>query len=133
MLGLFSGELIFGGAYYWREFCVLNWVGVDKENSIKHKDGNLKQLKIANNNSPWACFREGLFSKGLIIGNLRYFISIVNNNMMLLGNFGSKSKKLPESRFVGVDSVAFLYNFTSIKRYQLKATILLAFKMFYLQ
>ena len=22
LLGLFSGELIFGGAYYWREFCV---------------------------------------------------------------------------------------------------------------
>ena len=21
-LGLFSGELIFGGAYYWKEFCV---------------------------------------------------------------------------------------------------------------
>ena len=21
-MGLFSGELIFGGAYYWREFCV---------------------------------------------------------------------------------------------------------------
>ena len=22
LVGLFSGELIFGGAYYWREFCV---------------------------------------------------------------------------------------------------------------
>ena len=23
LLGLFSGELIFGGAYYWEEFCIL--------------------------------------------------------------------------------------------------------------
>ena len=29
LLGLFSGELIFGGAYYWKEFCVLKWVGRD--------------------------------------------------------------------------------------------------------
>ena len=26
-LGLFSGELISGGAHYWREFCVSQWVG----------------------------------------------------------------------------------------------------------
>ena len=34
LLGLFSGELIFGGAYYWREFCVSKWVGPDDENSL---------------------------------------------------------------------------------------------------
>ena len=28
MLGLFSGELIFGGAYYWKEFCDSKWVGL---------------------------------------------------------------------------------------------------------
>ena len=29
LLGLFLGELIFGGAYYWKEFCVSKWVGLD--------------------------------------------------------------------------------------------------------
>ena len=33
LLGLFSGELIFGGAYYWREFYVSKWVGLDNKNS----------------------------------------------------------------------------------------------------
>ena len=33
LLGLFSGELIFGEAYYWREVCVLKWVGLDNKNS----------------------------------------------------------------------------------------------------
>ena len=33
LLGLFSGELIFEGAYYWREFCVSKWVGLDNKNS----------------------------------------------------------------------------------------------------
>ena len=36
LLGLFSGELIFGGAYYWMEFCVSKWVGLDNKNSLKH-------------------------------------------------------------------------------------------------
>ena len=26
LLGLFSGELIFGRAYYWKEFCISKWV-----------------------------------------------------------------------------------------------------------
>ena len=34
-LGLFSGELIFGGDYYWKEFCVSKRVGLDNKNSIK--------------------------------------------------------------------------------------------------
>ena len=28
LLGFFSGELIFGGAYYWKEFCVSNGLGL---------------------------------------------------------------------------------------------------------
>ena len=76
LLGLFSGELIFGGAYYWKEVCVSKWVGLDRKIS-------LKQLKTASNNSSWAYIREGLLSEeflrlrleggGLIIGILRYF------------------------------------------------------------
>ena len=34
MVALFSGELIFGGAlraYYWKEFCVSEWVGFYKK------------------------------------------------------------------------------------------------------
>ena len=64
-LDLFSGELIFGGAYYWKVFCVFKWVGLDN--------------KIASTNSPWAYIWEGLSSEGflrlrfgrLIIGILR--------------------------------------------------------------
>ena len=33
LVGLFSGELIFGGAYYWRKFCVSKWFGLDNKNS----------------------------------------------------------------------------------------------------
>ena len=33
LLGLFLGELIFGGAYYWKEFCVSKLVGLDNKNS----------------------------------------------------------------------------------------------------
>ena len=40
LLGLFLGELIFGGAYYWREFCVSN--GLDLT------------INTASTNSPWA-------------------------------------------------------------------------------
>ena len=36
LLGLFLGELIFGGAYYWKEVCVSKWVGLDNKNSLKH-------------------------------------------------------------------------------------------------
>ena len=34
LLGLFSGELIFGGACYWKEFCVSKWVGLDNKNDL---------------------------------------------------------------------------------------------------
>ena len=32
-MGLFLGKVFFGGAYYWREFCVSNWDGFDNTNS----------------------------------------------------------------------------------------------------
>ena len=35
LLGLFSGELIFEGAYYWKEFCDLKLVGLGNKNSLK--------------------------------------------------------------------------------------------------
>ena len=56
MLGLFSGELIFGWACYWREFCVSKRVGLDN--------------KTARTNSLWAYIREGLLSEGFL--RLRY-------------------------------------------------------------
>ena len=34
LLGLFSGKLLFGGAYYWKEFCIPKWVGLDNKNSL---------------------------------------------------------------------------------------------------
>ena len=62
MLGLFSGELIFEGAYYWKELCVSKWVGLDNKNSLNHYENSLKQLKTDSTNSPWAYIREGLLS-----------------------------------------------------------------------
>ena len=66
MLGLFSREPIFGGAYYWKEFCVSKWVGLDNKNSLIHCKNSLKQLKTANANSPWAYIREGSLSEGFL-------------------------------------------------------------------
>ena len=57
-LGLFSGELIFGGAYYWKEFCVSKWVGLDN--------------KTASTNSPSAYIWEGLLSEGVL--RLRFWV-----------------------------------------------------------
>ena len=67
-MGLFSGKLIFGGAYYWMEFCVSKWVGSDN--------------KTASTNSPWAYIWEGLLSEGflrlrfggLIFGRVYFFL-----------------------------------------------------------
>ena len=66
LLGLFSGELIFGGAYYWKEFCVSKWVGLVNKNSVKHLENSLNQLKTASTNSSWAYIREGLLSEGYL-------------------------------------------------------------------
>ena len=62
-MGLFSGELIFSGAYYWKEFCVSKWVWLDNKRSLKHYKKSIKQLKTASTNSPWAYIREGLLSE----------------------------------------------------------------------
>ena len=40
----FFAGLIFGETYYWRKFCVSEWVGLDNKNSLKHLDNSLKQL-----------------------------------------------------------------------------------------
>ena len=82
MLGLFSGQLIFGGAYYWKEFCVSKLLGLNNKNSLKDYENSLKQLKTASTNSPWAYIREGLLwegylrlrFRGLIYGNAYYFL-----------------------------------------------------------
>ena len=79
----FFGELIyevliFGGAYYWNEFCVSKWVGLDDKNSLKHKDNGLKQLKTVNTTHPWAYIEMGggggylNFWRGFLIGILWY-------------------------------------------------------------
>ena len=49
LLGLFSGELIFGGACYQKQFYISKWVWL---------------VKIAGSNSPWAYIREGLLTEG---------------------------------------------------------------------
>ena len=36
-MGLFSEELIFGGAYYSKEFCISKWVGIDSRTSSSRK------------------------------------------------------------------------------------------------
>ena len=40
-LGLFSGKLIFKGAYYRRKFCVSKWVDLNYKNRSKHYDNIL--------------------------------------------------------------------------------------------
>ena len=52
LLGLLSVEPIFGGAYYWKEFCVSKWVGFDN--------------KTPSTNSPWAYIWEGFLSEGFL-------------------------------------------------------------------
>ena len=66
MLGLFSGKPIFGGAYYWKDFCVSEWVALDNINSLIHQENSLKQLIVS---------VHGLYSGELIIG--RIFVSEV--------------------------------------------------------
>ena len=52
LLSLFSGKLILGGAYYWKEFCVSKWVELDS--------------KTVSTNSPWADIWEGLLLVGFL-------------------------------------------------------------------
>ena len=64
-LGLFSRELIFGGAYYWKELCVSKWVGLGNKNNLKHDENSLKQLQL-HHKRPWAYIRKGLLSEGFL-------------------------------------------------------------------
>ena len=52
LLGLFSGELIFEGAYYWKELYVSKWVRLDNDNHVKHYESSLKHLRPAKTNGP---------------------------------------------------------------------------------
>ena len=36
LAGLFSGEFIFGGTYYWKDVSVSNGLGLTIKNSLKH-------------------------------------------------------------------------------------------------
>ena len=86
LLGLFLEELIFGGAYYWKEFCVSKWVGLYNKNSLKHSENSLRQLVLTVHVLVFgrAFYRKdscvldlaGLFLGGLIIGILRYELLI---------------------------------------------------------
>ena len=68
LLGLVLGELIIREAYYWKEFCVSKWVGLDNKNSLKHLvyENSLKHLKTDSTNSRWAYIREGLLPEGFL-------------------------------------------------------------------
>ena len=39
------------------------WFGLDNNNSLKHYENSLKQLKTANTNSPWACILGAYYRK----------------------------------------------------------------------
>ena len=67
-VGSFSGEVIFGGAYYWRKFCVSE--GLDNNNSLTDYEKRLKQLKTVSTNTPWAYIWVGVLSEGHL--RLRY-------------------------------------------------------------
>ena len=55
-------SFIFWDAYYWREFCVSKWVGLDNKNGLKHEENSLKQATIA------VPGLYSLYSRGLISG-----------------------------------------------------------------
>ena len=61
-----AGELIFVGAYFWKELGVSKRVGLDNKNSVKHYKNSRKQLKTASTNSPWAYIPEGLLLEGFL-------------------------------------------------------------------
>ena len=54
LLGLFSVELIFGGAYYWKEFCVSKLVGLDNKSS-------------STTNSSWLIFGRAYYRKDFCV------------------------------------------------------------------
>ena len=63
LLRLFSGELIFGGTYYWKEFYVSKWVGLDS---------NMKQAKTLPKQPKQPKTAIALTVQGLIFGRAYY-------------------------------------------------------------
>ena len=89
LLGLFSGELIFRGAYYWKEFCVLKWVGLDNKNSLKHYENSLKQLALT--------------VHGLIFGKAYYWKDFASEIWGLIFGRAFPSQLIPNfSRYQGL-------------------------------
>ena len=88
-MGLFSWELIFARAYYWVEFCVSKWVGLNnKKNTLRHEDNSL--IKTANPNSLWAYIQEGLLSEGYLrlrILGLIFGKANIWRGLFISGNF----------------------------------------------
>ena len=72
-LGLFSGELIFRGAYYWKEFCVSKWVGLDNKNSLKYYENSLKQLALTIHGQ---IFRSAYYRKDFCVRDLGSSFSV---------------------------------------------------------
>ena len=66
-----------------KEFCVSKWAGLDNKNSLKHYENNLKQLKTASTNNPWAYIREGLLSEGFLL--LRFIFWDLFSGGLILG------------------------------------------------
>ena len=60
-MSLFSEGLIIG-----RNFAFQNGFGLSIKTAINTKDNNVKQLKTAKTNSPWAYIWEGLLSGGYL-------------------------------------------------------------------
>ena len=71
---LFSGDLIFGGAYYWKEFSTSKWVGLVNKNSLKHYENTLKQLSL-----------KGSYSGRLIIGRIFASEILVGGGGLIFG------------------------------------------------
>ena len=61
-MGLFSGELMFGGACYWREFCISQWVVLDNKIALNTKVTVCKSLKHLTLTVHGLIFWEGLLS-----------------------------------------------------------------------
>ena len=69
--------MVFGRAYYWKEFCVLEWVGL----ALKQLKTLRLQPKTGTPNSLRAYIREGLLSEGVfasviwrLIFRMAYFL-----------------------------------------------------------
>ena len=85
----FAGELIFGGAYYWKEFCVSKWVGLHNKNGLNHYENSLKQLTLT------VFIWEGLLLEGFFASEIwgAYFREVSVIIRILRYVFLKKNKK----------------------------------------